>query len=476
MAHLSPEAKALIKTFTAVTVKHAHLMRVNDELTLLVEEHTDATHVLLCGPGGVGKSKVLAVVAQHFRDEELDRFVVPILPLEPIPPDLGPYLRLDYYQQILTVLKDHVLVKEILGPVAHLMASPRATRNRAGATDWLKMRVTAEQALIRAQVKAVFIDEGHRLMQGDSSHSVDEQLEWLKSLTNRTNVLHVLAGPYSLFGFRNTMGQLARRGRDIHFQRYRVSDKEERKQFVAALSYLLERVPLDVDQDSLLKRWRWFAENSVGSIGVLKDWLVDAVKATLAQGGTSLTEDILTRTMLHPSQRLSLEMEARAGEHKIAIHDSESAKQFQALLKKKGKEEAKQAKAAMPEPPVAQTEQAKGETSATRENPQVSPKPTQPHVGQRAPERDPVGVTSIPSARKTAGCSFTEEIPVTLREIEETGVSHFECPTCLAVRDIHPKGDRVKFPWHPKRTTNTPNHGARWMRRGTIWKRSDENT
>jgi hypothetical protein len=140
----------------------------------------------------VGKSKVLAVVAQRFRDEEPDRFVVPILLLEPIPPDLGPYLRLDYYDQILTALKDHVLVKEILGPIAHLMASPKATRKSAGATDWLKMRVTAEQALIRAQVKAVFIDEGHRLMQGDGSHSVDEQLEWLKSLTNRTKVLHVM--------------------------------------------------------------------------------------------------------------------------------------------------------------------------------------------------------------------------------------------------------------------------------------------
>src|SRR5215469_1871725 len=474
MARLSPEAKVLIKTFTAVTVKHDHLMRVDDELSRLFEEHTHATHVLLCGPGGVGKSKVLAVVAQRFNDEEPDRFVVPILLLEPIPPDLGPYLRLDYYQQILTALKDHILVKEILEPVAHLMASPRTTRKSAGATDWLKMRVTAEQALIRAQVKAVFIDEGHRLMQGDGSHSVDEQLEWLKSLTNRTNVLHVLAGPYSLFGFRNTMGQLARRGRDIHFQRYHVNDKEERKQFVAALSYLLERVPLGVDLDSLLKGWRWFAENSVGSIGVLKDWLIDAVKVTLAQGGTSLTEDILTRTMLHPSQRLSLEMEARTGEQKVAIHNSESAKQFQARLQKPAKAEATQAQGSGPGmPPATQTKQDAKPASTTPPLPQVSPKPTQPHVGQRAPGRDPVGEASIPSMRKAAVCSFTEAIPVTLAQMEESGVSRFECPTCLAVRDSKPKGERVKFSSHPKRTTATPNRGKRWVRRGSIWELAD---
>src|SRR6266480_372408 len=334
MAQLTLEARTRLDAFKAVTVKHAHLTHVDDQLSLWVEEHTDATHVLLCGPGGVGKSKVLSVVTERFKDEEQDRFVVPILLLEPVPPALGPYLRLDYYWQIIDALKEHLLVKELLGSVAHLMAAPKATRSKFGAVDWLKVREVAEQALIRARVKAVFADEGHRLMQGDGSHSVDEQLEWLKSLSNRTNVLHVLAGPYALFGFRNTMGQLARRGRDIHFARYHVNDKEERKAFAGAVQYLLERVPLTCDLNAFLKRWRWFAEGSVGCIGILKDWLVDAVAATLVQNGASLTEEILTRTMPHPARRVSLEMEARAGEHKVALHDSEGAKQFQALLKK----------------------------------------------------------------------------------------------------------------------------------------------
>ena len=159
--------------------------------------------------------------------------------------------------------------------------------------------------------------------------ATDEQLEWLKSLTNRTNVLHVLAGPYELFTFRNTSGQLARRGRDLHFPRYHVERSEERTEFVAAVKYLLERVPLTCDLNALLKRWRWFAEGSVGCIGSLKTWLVDAVAATLAQGETSLTEEMLTRTMLHPAKRVSLEMDARAGEHKVATNTIEGAKQLQ---------------------------------------------------------------------------------------------------------------------------------------------------
>ena len=116
-----------------------------------------------------------------------------------------------------------------------------------------------------------------------------------------------------------------------------MDNKEERTAFVAALKYLLERIPLEVDLNTLLSRWRWWATGCVGCIGVLKDWLVDAVAAALVQKRTSLTEDILTKTMPHPARRLSLEMEARAGEHKVALHDSESAKQFQALVKKPAK-------------------------------------------------------------------------------------------------------------------------------------------
>jgi len=232
-------------------------------------------------------------------------------------------------------------------------------------------------------------------------------------------------------------------------------------------------VPLDVDVNALLSRWRWWASGCVGCIGVLKDWLVDAVAATLVQKGASLTEEILTKTMPHPARRLSLEMEARAGEHKVALHESESAKQFQALLKKLAQAATGKTAPTPGTPEAFHADEVVEPASATLPLPQVAPNPTHPRVGQRAPERDPVGETSAFSVRETTRCSFAEVIEVTSSQMEETGVSRFECPTCLAVREIKPKGGRVKFPSHPKRLTTTPNQGARWVKREIAWKPFD---
>src|SRR5437868_4585336 len=117
-----------LDAFKVVMVKHARLQEIDQALSLAIEEHADSTHVLLCGPGGVGKSTVLKGVTERFTREEVNRAIVPIVCLEPIPSDSGPYVRLDYYRQIVNALKGHILVKEIFVNVAHLMAAPKASR------------------------------------------------------------------------------------------------------------------------------------------------------------------------------------------------------------------------------------------------------------------------------------------------------------------------------------------------------------
>ena len=89
------------------------------------------------------------------------------------------------------------------------------------------------------------------------------------------------------------------------------------------------------------------------------------------------------------------------------------------------------------------------------------------------PGRDPVGETSATPTRTSTGCAFSGKIELLARQMEADAVFHVECPACLAVREIHPKGDSVMFSWHVKRVTTTPHHGRRWVRRGSIWELAD---
>ncbi len=366
MARMTAQARKQVEAFKAVTVKHPRLTEVDERVSRAVDEKADAAHVLVYGPSGVGKSLLMERVTSRFRTEESRQDIVPMIKIEARPPDTGAYVRLDYYRQVLTALKEHVVVRELLVNI-NLSAKPSRT-NRNG-TDWLEIRDAVEQALRRLQVKAVVIDEAEHLMLTDADHKPVDQLDWLKSITNHTNVLHILVGPYALCDFRNLEGQSARRGRDVHFPRYHLDDPTERMEYIGALRYLLERIPLTCDMPTFLERWRWFGELSLGCIGILKGWLLETVAATLAEGQTALTVEALQANVLESGQRVRIELDARAGEHKLAVALAESQKRERELWGK---------------PPEAPSPSA----SPGSADP---PKRRGPRPGTRKPKRDPTG-------------------------------------------------------------------------------------
>lgn len=357
---------------------------------------------------------------------------------------MPPLVRLDYYRQVLTALQGHAAVHDRL---MHLALTARASRKKVEASEWLDMREAVEYALELLQVKAVVIDEAQHLLHVTTPLRPVDQLDWLKSLTNRTQVLHVLVGPYDLCEVRNLSGQAARRGRDLHFPRYHVARPDERLAFVGALRYLLAHVPLTCDVDGLLTHWRWFAEGSIGCIGVLRDWLVDTVAALLAEGQPVLTLEALQAHALAVGQRVRLEMDARTGERIVEDSQAHSHHQLQQLLGTTARGHA--AGAPVPSP-----------------LPSASPPPSRRRI-ERAPARDLVGggLREV-SATK---CAFRGLIALGPAAMREAGVAKVECPECTTMRSLPLRGETVRFPPHDQRKTRTPPREARWVKRGTTW-------
>ena len=137
-------------------------------------------------------------------------------------------------------------------------------------------------------------------------------------MTNVTGVVHVLIGTYELLALRHLNGQAARRGLEIHFPRYQFQHEPDQRTFQGVLLTLLQQVPLEVNQEALLQQWPYFYERSIGCVGVLKDWLVRAVAATLADGQSHLSFARLQEYALPEAQCESMAMEAASGEQETS--------------------------------------------------------------------------------------------------------------------------------------------------------------
>jgi len=329
MPPLEPTLQTRLEAFIDFKVKHPRLEEMDRDLMRLIQGHRRYTMLALYGTTGVGKSTVISRVAKRLREEEPDPLAVPVVTIRASPEDIGASARLDYYRQVLAQLQGHVGVRDRVKNLPLFTNPEKKSRDPA---EWLDMRAAVQYALSLLRVKVVFVDEGQHLMYVDAPHKPTAQLDWLKTFTDQTNVLHVLVGNFDVYDFCHLNAQAARRMRDLPFHRYHLNNETECSEFATALRTFLEKVPLDVDVPDLLSHWRWFGEWSLGCIGVLSDWLVETVDALCQQGETTLTIEALKRHALQPDQRVRMEMEARTGERKVELAKAQSEHELQRLL------------------------------------------------------------------------------------------------------------------------------------------------
>jgi hypothetical protein len=178
----------------------------------------------------------------------------------------------------------------------------------------------------RHGVRVLVLDEAHHLLYTGTSGAtvtLQEQLEWLKSMGSTTGVLHILVGTYDLLNFGQLNGQLARRCLPVHFPRYQLQREADCLEFQAALLALLRKVPLPCDAERLVSSyWLYFYECSIGCIGVLKDWLLRAVSTALDEGQAALTLDWIQDHAPPVDIYRQMALDATQGEQKLQHTES----------------------------------------------------------------------------------------------------------------------------------------------------------
>ncbi|KAF3890203.1 MULTISPECIES: ATP-binding protein [Nostocales] len=341
MENFPESAQSQLKQFKEYAISHPQLAQVDMLLMGAIREPAGFAHVLVYGPSGVGKTTMIRQITKRLNGTTVDQngslssgyrngnmSPMPLLLVETRPPDGGLFNRTDYYRTALRLLGEPFYERRMMVDIDAEQTWEKKGRGRsktAQFNDSPELRQALEEAMSKRGVKAVILDEAQHLMKigsGASGGKLLDQLDWIKSMTNVTGVLHILIGTYELLNFRNLSGQASRRGLDIHFPRYLFQHELDRQDFQGVLLALLRQVPLQVDIPALMQHWVYFYERSIGCVGVLKDWLIRAVAAALHDGCDTLTLERLHEHTLSLAQCERMAIEATEGEQKLCYMES----------------------------------------------------------------------------------------------------------------------------------------------------------
>ena len=320
--------------------------------------------------------------------------------------------------------------------------------------DAPQLRHALEEAVARRGVRAVVIDAAQHLMHVAGGAKLLDQLDWLKSMSHTMGVDHVLVGTYDLLDFRNLSGQTARRGHDLHVPRYQFQQEADQIAFQHALRGLLEHVPLQMDLQALMNHWYYFYERSIGCLGVLKDWLVRTLSATLHSGAPPSPWNAC-RPIPSPTPSANEWRAMRRQPNTGSTTRKAAAAHLWSLLGMQGLPYESGAHALHEQEPPP--------TVPSTRRPQ---RPRVP-VGHRAPRRDPVGPP--PQSPPPKQCPFVGEVALSPAQLRQAAVAKLQCPECSATRAARLRGDTVLFPAHPPRATQMTQNIARWIKHDAGW-------
>jgi hypothetical protein len=171
------------------------------------------------------------------------------------------------------------------------------------------------------QPTAILLDEAQHFAEHRSSSGIESQLNCLASLASIGDVTWILAGSYELIPLQNRNAQLSSRSRHLHFPRYRLEQAAEIKEFCRVIWCLSDLLPFD-ESPNLVQYWELLYRFSGGIVGIVKQWLVEALNLAIQEQAATVNEDHLRRTAYDLSQVSTIIQQAVKGETDIAAAQS----------------------------------------------------------------------------------------------------------------------------------------------------------
>ncbi|HXG28615.1 MAG TPA: ATP-binding protein [Nevskiales bacterium] len=367
------EIDDVVEEFRRQIVRHARMADAEDELMSILCGTPNKPITYLVGPTGVGKTRLIRICIANILKQELaamkaDPSYVPVVFVELRHPERGIFDWVLFYRDILKALNEPMLDKKRkveLDPQTRFLLA-----NCTAKTPALSIfRDSADSAMTHRRLQALFIDEAQHVLRVASNRGLRGQLDTIKTRASLTGVKHVLSGTYELLDGLDLSGQLSRRRNLVHIPRYFPDLADDRDAFASALDTLAADLPLKLPARFLQDLDLVFLK-TLGCVGVLKDWLCDALRTALERGDRSIGQSVLENRALTNRQLAMMLEEISQGESSLGGPSND------VLLK-----EMSAVKVPQPAPVESAVKQSR---RRDRRRP-----------GTRNPVRDPVGVAAL---------------------------------------------------------------------------------
>ena len=301
--------------FRKQLVSHRVFAQCEQDILRRVASPGGASVLSVVGPTGVGKTQLLnevATVLSKSPDPQpspiANDAIQPYLPVVCVIAPTGLTFQSRFRGLLLEILKKVNPALADAGVVRVDQGSARRRRQSLSGASIAMLEELTRTGLRERRTRAVLIDEGQHLSLSANAQEWRMAAESLKLLGSVSGTLIVLFGTWELLCLPNLSGQLGRRTKAIHMRRYLWNVPEDRAVFEDVVKLIAQAWPAVLPERLLLDNLRLIYAGCVGCVGILFDWLHDAVG--LAKG-RAVTLDMLFETTF-PEQRLrKFDSEAR---------------------------------------------------------------------------------------------------------------------------------------------------------------------
>lgn len=277
--------------FSTYSVGHTVLTDSFDLLTRTIKSPAGKQLIFVIGPPGTGKTFLMQWIEDEIKsnwaaEQHTDPGRIPFVGIEIPSKDRVNTSCSDIYQRILKVMEEPLIDKKVIyGDVALHRSEDGKVFLDSNATI-SKLRYALEQALKYRRPLALSLDEAQHLLD-IAGLSLENIMDWLKSLANMTGVLFLLFGNYEMLDLIDLSDQLMRRSRIIHMRRYNKSGTDL-SYFQSAVLAFQRNMPFRNEPDILVHS-EFLYGRSVGCIGTLYEWLLAAYSLALDEEADTLT-------------------------------------------------------------------------------------------------------------------------------------------------------------------------------------------